>query len=74
MPNHNPFMIAHRIALLDHLAYGSFQWGIGSGVFPGDFEVFGFDPSEDDHRNMSKEAVELVLQLWKDPKPGRYKK
>ena len=31
MPNHNPFMIAHRIAQLDHLAHGRFQWGIGSG-------------------------------------------
>ena len=73
MPNHNPFMIAHRIAQLDHLAHGRFQWGIGSGGFPGDFEVFGFDPSKSDHRNMSKESVELILQLWEDPKPGRYK-
>ena len=73
MPNHNPFMIAHRIALLDHLAHGRFQWGVGSGGFPGDFEVFGFDPQEDDHRRMAREAVELVLRIWEDPKPGRYK-
>ena len=73
MPNHNPFMIAHRIAQLDHLAHGRFQWGIGSGGFPGDFEVFGYDPEQGTHRTMSKEAVELILQLWEDPKPGRYK-
>jgi alkanesulfonate monooxygenase SsuD/methylene tetrahydromethanopterin reductase-like flavin-dependent oxidoreductase (luciferase family) len=73
MPNHNPFMIAHRIAQLDHLAHGRFQWGVGSGGFPGDFEVFGFDPTGKEHREMSKEAVELVLSIWEDPKPGRYK-
>ena len=73
MPNHNPFMIAHRIAQLDHLAHGRFQWGVGSGGFPGDFEVFGFNPDEGEHRKMSNEALELVLSIWNDPKPGRYK-
>ena len=34
MPNHNPFMIAHRIAQLDHMAHGRFYWGVGSGGFP----------------------------------------
>ena len=27
MPNHNPFMIAHRIAQLDQMARGRFMWG-----------------------------------------------
>ena len=40
MPNHNPFMVAHRIAQLDHMAEGRFHWGVGSGGFPGDFTVF----------------------------------
>ena len=43
MPNHNPFVLAHRIAQLDHMARGRLHWGVGSGGFPGDFEVFGFD-------------------------------
>ena len=73
MPNHDPFMIAHRIAQLDHMAKGRFMWGVGSGGFPGDFEVFGFDPKTGDHRTMTREAIETVLQLWDDPKPGRYK-
>ena len=33
MPNHNPFMIAHRIAQLDQMARGRFHWGVGSGDF-----------------------------------------
>ena len=72
MPNHNPFMIAHRIAQLDHLAQGRFNWGVGSGGFPGDFEVFGFDPKTGDQRTMTRDALDLVLQLWEDPKPGLY--
>ena len=72
MPNHNPFMIAHRIALLDHLAHGRFHWGVGSGGFPGDFEVFGFDPKTGEQRDVTREAIDLILQLWDDPKPGLY--
>jgi alkanesulfonate monooxygenase SsuD/methylene tetrahydromethanopterin reductase-like flavin-dependent oxidoreductase (luciferase family) len=72
MPNHDPFMIAHRIAQLDHLAKGRFQWGVGSGGFPGDFEVFGFDPSTGAHRGMSRDSIELILQMWQDPEPGVY--
>jgi alkanesulfonate monooxygenase SsuD/methylene tetrahydromethanopterin reductase-like flavin-dependent oxidoreductase (luciferase family) len=72
MPNHNPFMIAQRIAQLDHQAHGRFQWGVGSGGFPGDFEVFGFDPTTGAHRGMTRDAIDMVLQLWSDPKPGLY--
>jgi alkanesulfonate monooxygenase SsuD/methylene tetrahydromethanopterin reductase-like flavin-dependent oxidoreductase (luciferase family) len=72
MPNHNPFMIAHRIAQLDHMAKGRFQWGVGSGGFPGDFEVFGYDPKGNDHRLMTRDAIDTVLKIWADPKPGVY--
>jgi alkanesulfonate monooxygenase SsuD/methylene tetrahydromethanopterin reductase-like flavin-dependent oxidoreductase (luciferase family) len=72
MPNHNPFMIAHRIAQLDHMAKGRFQWGVGSGGFSGDFEVFGFDPATGEQRAMMRDALDLVLQIWNDPKPGLY--
>ena len=72
MPNHNPFMIAHRIAQLDHLAHGRFHWGVGSGGFPGDFSVLGFDPKTGEQRQMMRDSIELILKLWDDPKPGTY--
>jgi alkanesulfonate monooxygenase SsuD/methylene tetrahydromethanopterin reductase-like flavin-dependent oxidoreductase (luciferase family) len=72
MPNHNPFMVAQRIAQLDHQARGRFHWGVGSGGFPGDFAVFGFDPTTGAHRSMTRDAIDVVLQLWNDPKPGVY--
>lgn len=72
MPSHNPFQIAHRIAQLDHMARGRFNWGVGSGGFPGDSEVFGFDPKTGEQRSMTRDAIDLVLQMWEDPKPGLY--
>jgi alkanesulfonate monooxygenase SsuD/methylene tetrahydromethanopterin reductase-like flavin-dependent oxidoreductase (luciferase family) len=73
MPNHNPFIIANRVAQLDHMARGRFHWGVGSGGFPGDFEVFGFDFQSGENRKMTREALDCVLGIWEDPKPGRYK-
>jgi alkanesulfonate monooxygenase SsuD/methylene tetrahydromethanopterin reductase-like flavin-dependent oxidoreductase (luciferase family) len=45
---------------------------VGSGGFPGDFEVFGFDPTTGAHRGMTRDAIDMVLQIWRDPKPGLY--
>lgn len=73
MPNHNPFVVAHRIAQLDHLARGRFYWGVGAGGFPGDLDVFGYGEDGRDQRAMAAQAVEAVLDLWNDPKPGLYK-
>src|SRR5215207_7541306 len=44
LPNHNPVMLAQRIAQLDQLAQGRFYWGIGSGGFAGDFQLLDMDP------------------------------
>lgn len=72
LPNHNPFQLAHRIAMLDHLARGRFLWGVGSGGFPGDFEVAGIDPRSGKQRQVMLDGVDLILQLWNDPRPGTY--
>ena len=72
LPNHNPLMLAQRIAQLDQLARGRFAWGVGSGGFPGDFELFGVDPKSGEHREITRTMLDTVLQLWQDPKPGLY--
>jgi alkanesulfonate monooxygenase SsuD/methylene tetrahydromethanopterin reductase-like flavin-dependent oxidoreductase (luciferase family) len=46
LPNHHPLMLAQRIAQLDQMARGRFYWGVGSGGFPGDFELFGVNPEK----------------------------
>ena len=72
LPNHDPLMLAQRIAQLDQMARGRFYWGVGSGGFPGDFELFGVDPKSGAQRGITRAILDLVLQLWTDPKPGRY--
>ena len=72
MPNHNPVMIAHRIAQLDHMARGRFYWGIGSSSTPGDAEMFCFDTENSDRRELTKQSLDVILKIWEDPKPGLY--
>jgi alkanesulfonate monooxygenase SsuD/methylene tetrahydromethanopterin reductase-like flavin-dependent oxidoreductase (luciferase family) len=72
LPNHNPLMLAQRIAQLDQMARGRFYWGVGSGGFPGDFELFGIDAQAGEQREVTRAALDVVLNLWNDPKPGLY--
>lgn len=72
LPNHSPFVLAHRIAQLDQMARGRFLFGIGSGGYPGDFEVFGVDPASGAQRSLSRDSIDTVLKLWEDPRPGIY--
>ena len=75
LPNHNPFVLAHRIAQLDQMAKGRFQWGIGAGGFPGDLTAFGYGDSRNnikgrDNRKMAQESVKAILEIWNNPEPG----
>ena len=72
LPNHNPLMLAQRIAQLDQLARGRFYWGVGSGGFPGDFELFGINPQTGEQREITRAALDLILDIWNNPKPGLY--
>lgn len=72
IPNHNPFYLAHRIAQLDQMAKGRLLWGIGSGGFIGDVRVTGINPSSGEQHDITRKAVDLILQLWADPQPGSY--
>ena len=72
MPNHNPFHIAHRIPQLDHQAQGRFQWGVGSGASPLDFEVFGVDAEAGEHRSLTRATIDMVLRIWDGLLPGVY--
>ena len=62
---HNPVYLAHRLAMLDHMAQGRFQWGIGGGAIPTDLSLFGLDASKPaDVRARSAEVLDVVLKLW----------
>ena len=53
------------------MARGRFLWGVGSGGFPGDLELFELDAKAGEHRAVTRAMLDLVLDLWNDPKPGR---
>ena len=59
---HNPVYLAHRLAMLDHMARGRFQWGIGGGGIPTDLSLFGLEAST--VRARSAEVLDVVLKLW----------
>jgi alkanesulfonate monooxygenase SsuD/methylene tetrahydromethanopterin reductase-like flavin-dependent oxidoreductase (luciferase family) len=70
LPNHNPLMLAQRIAQLDQMARGRFRWGVGSGGFGGDFELFDIDVEHLEQRQLTRDVLDAVLALWDDPQPG----
>ena len=71
LPNHNPLMLAQRIAQLDQMARGRFLWGVGSGGFPGDFELFDIDTTQLEQRPLTRDILDTVLDLWAAPAARR---
>jgi alkanesulfonate monooxygenase SsuD/methylene tetrahydromethanopterin reductase-like flavin-dependent oxidoreductase (luciferase family) len=69
LPHHHPVQLAARIALLDHLARGRFNWGIGVSGFH-ESETFAIDLQAGEHRRLFREVLDGVLELWSDPDPG----
>ncbi|WP_037038934.1 LLM class flavin-dependent oxidoreductase [Pseudonocardia halophobica] len=67
MPYHHPWLLADRIALLDHLTRGRLIFGTGPGALPTDAYVMGIDPV--DQRRRHEEALEAVLALFRSEDP-----
>ena len=62
---HHPVYLAHRIAMLDHMTRGRFQWGIGGGGIPTDLSLLGLDHTDPAAvRARSAEVLDVVLKLW----------
>jgi alkanesulfonate monooxygenase SsuD/methylene tetrahydromethanopterin reductase-like flavin-dependent oxidoreductase (luciferase family) len=73
LPFHNPLRLAAEAAMLDNLARGRFDFGIGKGVRPGEFAKFGLDMA--DATAMTDEATEVLLKAWTQEQfthEGRY--
>ena len=62
LPFHHPLRLAAEAAMLDNLARGRFDFGIGKGVRPGEFAKLGV--SFDDATAMTDEAIEVLLKVW----------
>ena len=64
LPYHHPAELALRIAYLDHLAQGRLLVGIGAGGLQTDAIMFDVDFDEGENREMTREALEIMLMLW----------
>ena len=64
---HNPYMIAERAVLLDHLTRGRFMLGLGPGSLPTDAIMLGLDPTET--RPLLEEGVDVIMRLLTSDEP-----
>jgi len=63
---YHPLRLAEEVALLDVLSGGRVCWGAGRGFSPAEFNAFGVPPAESAER--FREAVEIVLKAWTEPR------
>jgi alkanesulfonate monooxygenase SsuD/methylene tetrahydromethanopterin reductase-like flavin-dependent oxidoreductase (luciferase family) len=62
LPFHHPLRLAAEATMLDNLAQGRFDFGIGKGVRPGEFVKLGL--SFDEAPAMTDEAIDILLKVW----------
>lgn len=73
LPYHHPVELAHRVAYLDHLSQGRLILGIGSSGLPTDWLMFNVNGEAGENRDMTKEALEIMLEIWKADGPKEYR-
>ena len=72
MPYHHPAELANRVAMLDHLAQGRLNFGVAASGLPSDWAMFNVDGNSGQHREMTREALEIILKLWAEDEPFDY--
>jgi limonene 1,2-monooxygenase len=61
LPYHNPYMVADRMVLLDHLSRGRAMLGVGPGALPSDAYQLNLDPPR--QRPQMDEALGVIIRL-----------
>jgi limonene 1,2-monooxygenase len=69
LPYHNPFMVAERMVLLDHLSNGRAMLGVGPGALVNDASQIGLDPLA--LRSRMEEALGVIQQLLRGERVTR---
>ena len=67
LPYHDPFLVAERLAFLDHLTHGRLLYGVGGGGLPSDRALFGM-PAEEARPRMI-EAIDVIERLLASREP-----
>ncbi len=66
LPFHHPLRVAEDFAMLDNLSGGRVELGVGRGYQPIEFQGFGIDQARS--REIFDEALEVLLQAWREPR------
>lgn len=69
LPYHNPFNVAERIVLLDHLTRGRTIFGVGPGALAYDAYLFGLESA--DLRPMLEDRLDVILALLRGERVTR---
>src|SRR5438105_8060729 len=76
LPYHHPAELANRVAMLDHMAQGRLNFGVAASGLPSDWAMFNVDGMAGQHREMTREALDIILKLWSAEEPfdsqGKY--
>jgi alkanesulfonate monooxygenase SsuD/methylene tetrahydromethanopterin reductase-like flavin-dependent oxidoreductase (luciferase family) len=72
LPFHHPAQLANRVAYLDHISEGRFNFGIASGSVPTDWGMFDIDGFSGQQREMTQESLNLIRKLWAAEKPEKF--
>jgi alkanesulfonate monooxygenase SsuD/methylene tetrahydromethanopterin reductase-like flavin-dependent oxidoreductase (luciferase family) len=66
LPYHHPAELANRVAMLDHISKGRLNFGIAASGLPSDWAMFNVDGMSGENRDMTREALAIILRLWSD--------
>src|SRR5262245_47344016 len=69
LPYHHPAELANRVAMLDHISGGRLNFGIAASGLPSDWAMFNVDGEKGANREMTREALDIILKLWSTNEP-----
>jgi alkanesulfonate monooxygenase SsuD/methylene tetrahydromethanopterin reductase-like flavin-dependent oxidoreductase (luciferase family) len=73
LPYHHPAELANRVAMLDHMSGGRLNFGIAASGLPSDWAMFNVDGMSGANREMTREALDIILKMWGTPGPWEHK-
>lgn len=73
LPYHHPAELANRVAFLDHISGGRLNFGVAASGLPSDWKMFNVDGFSGQNRDMTREALEIILKLWSSEEPFDHK-
>ena len=73
LPYHHPAELANRVAMLDHLSEGRLNFGVAASGLPSDWAMFNVDGMSGQNRDMTREALDIILKMWTEDAPLTHK-